>query len=82
MATAMKGHRMTPKGPGGLGKWGDILQAHSTRKGFHYAHCPQVDGCHRMCPLSKSTARGGTRAGKRDLILTPKIVGLEREPSC
>lgn len=78
MATAIKGYRMTPKGPGWLGKLVDILQAYSTRKGFHYVHFPQVDGSHHLCPPpAHCQGWDKKRAGKRELI--PKMVGVWKE---
>lgn len=77
MATAIRGYRMTPKGPGWLGKLVDILQAYSTRKGFHYVHFPQVDGSHHVFPHCQGWDE--KRAGKRELIQTPKMVGFWKE---
>lgn len=60
MATAIKGYRMTPRGPGWLGKLVDILQAYSSSKGFHYVHFPQADGSHHG-GAPQPTVRDGTR---------------------
>lgn len=57
---------MTPKGPGWLGKLVDILQAYSTRKGFHYVHFPQVDGSHHLCPPPRPLpGMGQEESGKK-----------------
>ena len=65
MATAIKGYRMTPKGPGWLGKLVDILQAYSTRKGFHYMHFSQVDGSHHVFPASPLPGMGHEESRKK-----------------
>lgn len=77
MATAIKGYRMTPKGPGCLGKLVDILQAHSTRKGVYCVHFPQVDCASSMCHPGQPAVLGqDKKSRKRRAPLDPQSSGV------
>lgn len=82
MATAVKGYRMTPKCPGCLGKWVDILRAYSTRKGVHCVHFPQVECASHVCHHGQLLAGERTRRIGKGEVRSPHsgASGKQRNP--